>query len=104
MKFYNNTNGVFVSNTTLFNVGEDAYGLAVTDLDNDDDFDLITGNKVGHIDFYINKDLNSMIFEFNLTISTRDQPYGITTGDSDLDGHVDVFIGDRGYCKYSNYM
>ena len=29
------------------------------------------------------------------TITTRDQPYGITTGDFDLDGRIDIFVGDR---------
>lgn len=92
---HHNVNGIFASNTTLFDAGSNAYGLAITDLDNDNDFDIVVGNSVGQVNFWINNASNSMIFVFNQTITTRDQPYGITTGDFDLDGHNDIMVGDR---------
>ncbi len=92
---FNNVNGAFVSNTTLFDAGSEAYGLAITDLDNDNDFDIVVGNSVGQVNFWLNNATNTMLFAFNQTITTRDQPYGITTGDFDLDGHNDIMVGDR---------
>ncbi|MBI2664459.1 VCBS repeat-containing protein [Candidatus Woesearchaeota archaeon] len=95
----NNTNGTFSANITLFDAGEHAYGLAVTDVNNDNLFDIIVGHKVGHVDIYIHNGSEGPVgnetYVFLQTVTTRDQPYGITTGDFDLDGRIDIFVGDR---------
>ncbi len=97
--FYNNSNGVFVNNITLLDVGDWAYGLAASDFNNDNKFDLVIGNKKGQVDLYMNNmtggNLTNESFVFNRTLTTRDLPFGMTTGDFDLDGHADVMVGDR---------
>ncbi|MBI2549170.1 VCBS repeat-containing protein, partial [Candidatus Woesearchaeota archaeon] len=101
--FYNNSEGTFTDNLTLFDAGTWAYGLAATDVNNDNLFDLVVGHKIGHVDFYINTmqdtgindtSLTNTTFVFNKTITNRDMPFGMTTGDYDLDGHVDIMVGD----------
>jgi len=97
--FYNNSNGVFTDNNTLLNAGEWAYGLAASDINNDNKFDLVIGNKKGQVNLYLNNMTDNKItnqsFVFNRTLTTRDLPFGLTTGDFDLDGHIDVMVGDR---------
>jgi len=96
--FYNNSDGVIASNITLFDAGDQAYGLAASDFNNDNKFDLIVGNKKGQVDLYLNNMTGNVLantsFAFNRTLTTRNQPFGITTGDFDLDGHSDVMVGD----------
>ena len=97
---FNNSNGAFGGqNLTLFSVEGQAYGLAVTDTNNDNRFDIIVGHKNGHVDIYENNrtdgGIDNATFVFKQTVTTRDQPFGLTTGDFDLDGRIDIMVGDR---------
>jgi len=89
-----NIGGSFGLPRELFDCGDEAFGLATTDIENDNDFDIIVGNRVGHVQFWFNNGSNQGIFLFNRTISTRTQPYSITTGDFDREGHNDIMVGD----------
>ncbi|MBI4020454.1 MAG: VCBS repeat-containing protein, partial [Candidatus Aenigmarchaeota archaeon] len=99
VQFYNNSQGVFVNNITLLDLDDWAYGLAVSDFNNDNIFDVVVGTQLGQVNIYANNmtapGVTNESMVFNQTITTRDLPFGITTGDYDLDGQVDIMVGDR---------
>jgi len=72
-------------------VGDQAYGLAVSDFNNDNKFDIVVSNKKGQVNLYLNNMTGNVLTNesmvFSRTLTTRNQPFGLTTGDYDLDGH-----------------
>jgi hypothetical protein len=128
--FYGNGNGTFEESTyfvsgvrhnagtLLANVGIDAGSLATTDVDGDNDPDVVVGSVSGanSVVNVIRNDGGSFLVQNVISqatacttpcspiyfpaISTQNSPWGLAFGDADNDGDADLWVGDRALYVY----
>jgi hypothetical protein len=127
--FYGNGNGTFVENPYLVSgvlhnagsliadVGTDAGSLTTGDIDGDGDVDIVAGAINGTNSVVTILKNNGVVFTATTLISqassvspgtpiyfpgvsTQNSPWGLTLGDADDDGDLDLWIGDRALYLY----
>ncbi|MGB4849690.1 MAG: T9SS type A sorting domain-containing protein, partial [Saprospiraceae bacterium] len=75
---------------------EVAYGFRTSDMDGDQDIDIVAFNEIEHTVFLMMNDGNGE-FESKNLLTNEDDLYTVELGDLDLDEDMDIIIGYNGF-------
>ena len=92
--FLNNDNGDFSSQTTYFTgTNSGPFSVALADLNNDDQLDIVVGNFIANnIGVLLGSDNGEFSFQTTYFTGENAGPRSVTTGDLDKDGRLDIAI------------